>query len=65
MVSIRFTTQPKCATVAAQAAQAAQVAITHRFRRYLRFTLALGTAAGLLILGTFCSSALWCFIQMV
>jgi hypothetical protein len=41
-----------------------KVAITNRFRRYLRFTLALGTAAGLLILGTLCSSALWYFIQM-
>jgi hypothetical protein len=39
-----------------------KVAITHRFRRYLRFTLALGAAAGLLILGTFVSSALWYFV---
>lgn len=41
-----------------------KVAITNRFRRYLRFTLALGTAAGLLILGTFIASALWYFIQV-
>ena len=38
-----------------------KVAITHRFRRYMRFTLALGAAAGLLILGTFVTSALWYF----
>ncbi len=42
-----------------------KVAITHRFRRYLRFTLALGAAAGLLILGTFAASALWYFVQVV
>ena len=42
-----------------------KVAITNRFRRYLRFTLALGTAAGLLILGTFVASALWYFVQEV
>jgi hypothetical protein len=41
-----------------------KVAIVHRFRRYLRFTLVLGTAAGLLILGTFAASALWYFIQV-
>ena len=40
-----------------------KVAITNRFRRYLHFTLALGTAAGLLILGTFVASALWYFVQ--
>jgi hypothetical protein len=50
-----------CITVAIQAIQAAQVAITHRFRRYLRFALALGAAAGLLILGAFIASALWYF----
>jgi len=38
--------------------------ITNRFRRHLRFTLALGTAAGLLILGTFVASALWYFVEM-
>jgi len=42
-----------------------KVAITNRFRRYLRFTLALGAAAGLLILGTFAASALWYFVQKV
>ena len=41
-----------------------KVGITNRFRRYLRFTLALGTAAGLLILGTFAASALWYFVQI-
>jgi hypothetical protein len=41
-----------------------KVAITNRFRRYLRFTLALGAAAGLLILGTFIASALWYFVQV-
>jgi hypothetical protein len=41
-----------------------KVAIAHRFRRYLRFTLVLGAAAGLLILGTFISSALWYFVQV-
>ena len=41
-----------------------KVAITNRFRRYLRFTLALGAAAGLLILGTFAASALWYFVQV-
>jgi hypothetical protein len=41
-----------------------KVVITNRFRRYLRFTLALGAAAGLLILGTFVASALWYFVQM-
>lgn len=41
-----------------------KVAITNRFRRYLRFTLALGAAAGLLILGTFVASALWYFVQV-
>jgi len=41
-----------------------KVAITHRFRRYLRFTLALGGAAGLLILGTFVAGALWYFGQV-
>lgn len=41
-----------------------KVAITHRFRRYLRFTLALGAAAGLLILGTFMASALWYLVQV-
>ena len=41
-----------------------KVAITNRFRHYLRFTLALGTAAGLLILGTFIASALWYFVQL-
>jgi hypothetical protein len=38
-----------------------KVAITHRFRRYLRYNTALGAAAGLLILGTFVASALWYF----
>jgi len=41
-----------------------KVAITHRFRRYLRYNMALGTAAGLLILGTFVASALWYFVQV-
>jgi hypothetical protein len=41
-----------------------KVAIANRFRRYLRFTLALGAAAGLLILGTFVASALWYFVQV-
>jgi hypothetical protein len=41
-----------------------KVAITNQFRRYLRFALALGTAAGLLILGTFVASALWYFVQV-
>ena len=41
-----------------------KVAITQRFRRYLRFTLALGTAVGLLILGTFAASALWYFVRV-
>jgi len=40
-----------------------KVAITHRFRRYLRYNTALGAAAGLLILGTFIASALWYFVQ--
>jgi hypothetical protein len=40
-----------------------KVAITNRFRRYLRFTLVLGTIAGLMILGTFAASALWYFVQ--
>jgi cytochrome bd-type quinol oxidase subunit 2 len=41
-----------------------KVAIARRFRRYLRFTLVLGAAAGLLILGTFVASALWYFVQV-
>jgi len=41
-----------------------KVAITHRFRRYVRFTLALGAVAGLLILGIFVASALWYFVQV-
>jgi hypothetical protein len=41
-----------------------KVVIANRFRRYLRFTLALGTAAGLSILGTFIASALWYFVQV-
>lgn len=41
-----------------------KVAITHRFRRYLRYNTALGAAAGLLILGTFVASALWYFVQV-
>jgi hypothetical protein len=41
-----------------------KVAIAHRFRRYLRFTLVLGTAAGLLMLGTFAARALWYFIEV-
>jgi hypothetical protein len=41
-----------------------KVVITHRFRRYLRFNLALGVAAGLLILGTFVASALWYFVRV-
>ena len=44
-----------------------KVAISHRFRRYLRYlrlTLALGAAAGLLILGVFVTSALWYFLQV-
>jgi uncharacterized membrane protein len=40
-----------------------KVAITHRFRRYLRYNTALGAAAGLLVLGTFIASALWYFVQ--
>lgn len=42
-----------------------KVVITHRFRRYLRYNTALGTAAGLLILGTFIASALWYFVQVI
>jgi len=38
-----------------------KVAITNRVRRYLRYNTALGIAAGLLILGTFVTSALWYF----
>ena len=41
-----------------------KVAITNRFRRYLRYNTALGATAGLLILGTFITSALWYFIQV-
>jgi hypothetical protein len=44
-----------------------KVAISNRFRRYLRYLrliLALGTAAGLLILGVFVTSALWYFLQV-
>ncbi len=41
-----------------------KVAITHRFRRYLRYNTALGAATGLLILGTFVTSALWYFAQV-
>jgi hypothetical protein len=41
-----------------------KVAITHRSRRHLRFALALGAAAGLLILGTFMASALWYLVQV-
>jgi hypothetical protein len=44
-----------------------KVAISNRFRRYLRYlrlTLALGTAAGLLILGIFVTSALWYLLQV-
>ena len=41
-----------------------KVVIANLFRRYLRFTLALGAAAGLLILGTFAASALWYFVQV-
>jgi ribose/xylose/arabinose/galactoside ABC-type transport system permease subunit len=41
-----------------------KVAITNRSRRYLRFNLALGAAAGLLVLGTFIASALWYFVQV-
>jgi len=44
-----------------------KVAISHRFRRYLRYlrlTLVLGAAAGLLILGVFVTSALWYFLQV-
>ena len=36
--------------------------IANRFRRYLRYALGLGAAAGLLILGTFIASALWYFL---
>jgi len=43
---------------------AVKAVITNRFRRYLRHALALGTAAGLLILGAFVASALWYFVQM-
>ncbi len=41
----------------------AKAIISNRFRRYLRHALALGAAAGLLILGTFITSALWYFVQ--
>jgi uncharacterized membrane protein len=41
-----------------------KVVITNRFRRYLRYNMALGMAAGLLILGTFIASALWYFVQV-
>lgn len=40
---------------------AAKVTITHLLRRYLRFNTGLGVLVGLLILGTFASSALWYF----
>ena len=43
---------------------ATKAAISNRFRRHLRHALALGTAAGLLILGTFITSALWYFVQV-
>jgi len=41
-----------------------KMAITRFFRRYLRYTLALGAAAGLLVLGTFVASAMWYFVQI-
>lgn len=41
-----------------------KMAITRLFRRYLRFALALGAAAGLLVLGTFVASAMWYFVQI-
>lgn len=47
--------------VLAMVVMSLKVAITHRFRRYLRFNSALGAATGLLILGTFVASALWYF----
>jgi hypothetical protein len=40
-----------------------KVVITRRFRQYLRYNLALGVAAGLLLLGTFVASALWYFLS--
>ncbi len=43
---------------------AIKAVITNRFRRHLRHALALGTAAGLLVLGTFIASALWYFVQV-
>lgn len=43
---------------------AIKAVITNRSRRYLRHALALGTAAGLLVLGTFIASALWYFVQV-
>lgn len=43
---------------------ATKAVISNRFRDYLRHALALGAAAGLLILGTFVASALWYFVQM-
>ena len=39
-----------------------KMALTRRFRRYLRFNTALGVAVGLLLLGTFVTSALWYFL---
>jgi len=42
---------------------AAKAVIANRYRRYLRYALALGAAAGLLVLGTFITSALWYFVQ--
>jgi hypothetical protein len=43
---------------------AVKAVITNRFRRYLRHALALGTVAGLLVLGTFIASTLWYFVQV-
>lgn len=40
---------------------AAKVVITHRARRFLRFNNAFGYTVGVLVLGTFASSALWYF----
>lgn len=42
-----------------------KVATVHRFRRYVRHNNALGGVVGLLILGTFVTSALWYFFREV
>jgi hypothetical protein len=43
----------------------AKVIIARRFRRYLRYSLILGTVAALSVLGCFAASALWYFRFLV